>query len=193
MKIPKDVADTFNRNNQDRRDGVHNPESIGKLGVIKPEKREKGPPGPYFVTSKSLPFDDEARQIERLLANPIAARHYIAEQQAAKASKGIYMRSAIKEPMLNADPEATVRALMNPPRVTHVKDKLVRRVTVKPGSVKAASYCKGWSQHEWGIYSLRYRKGVVIRDHMGNESDTIFSGIGAAMAGIRNAHMEILK
>lgn len=165
----------------------------GRLGVIKPNKRDNTPPRFYGVRRKPTPAEKLEAEIETCLTSPGLAKRLVAEARAARKTgrDGIALRAPI-EPLLNADPRATVEALMHPKSPRHPKDRLVRVVRVKPRTSRAANYCKGWMEREWHIYSLQYSKGFVLIDHMGHETSTVFTGIGKVLNAIRSVQMEIL-
>lgn len=161
---------------------------------IPADKRDKLPPENYHINRVYKSPQKQVEYYRQILGDPTAMVRHSAEHRASKSHSGIGMIRAAGEPLLNANPRDTVRALMQPRSPEkHPKDRMVRRVIVKATSSKAAQYNKGWNTHQWGIFSLKYSKGVVIVDHMGNESKTVFPSIGAALAAIRKIEMEIVK
>lgn len=152
--------------------------------------------GPYRPSMDYTGVEQIQKHLEYLHANPVARA--VAHSDARIPRSGRARIASIKaagEPMLNAEHAVVQKDLAKSPASTgqHCKDKLVRVVAVKAASIKAAKYNGDWATHNWGIFSLKYSKGVVMIDHKARESSTVFPSIGAALRAIAAIGMEVIK
>lgn len=151
-------------------------------------------PVPASGFHRKMALTDEV--LAQLLDRPDLRKSYIGQLDGPKsgyAAMAGYKAAGV--PLLNASPRDSVAGMMRKGTTLdkHAKERMVRRVIVKAGSTKAAQYNGDWATHQWGIFSLKYSRGVVIVDHKGRESAKVFTSIGAALSAIKQIEMEIVK
>lgn len=150
-------------------------------GRTKPQsKREFRPTGQngagYMVTGDSIDPKDFAAHLLRIQEDPVRFAQFMAEGRrpgnVSRAAYGIATRRAVREPMLNANPRETQKALEGKhhvPRNARLdKDKPFKRIVVKPNSSITGK--NGWYERLWTIHHLRYSRGIVGVTDEGEET-----------------------
>lgn len=119
---------------------------------------------------------DFARYLEGVLSDPVREAQLLTQARrpphVSHVRHEIAMRSAMREPMLNADPSATRKALEGRSRLRRNArlDKLApfKRIVVKPCSSITGTH--GWQERMWSIHKLKYGPGVVAVTDDGDET-----------------------
>lgn len=134
---------------------------------------------PGKLTSKNV--GDFLGFLDRVANNPVKSAILASELRrpstSSKARHGVAIRSAGREPMLNADP----KSIMSGERVvTSARWKVHKTIQIKPLTSKAARFNgqgrnSDWSVKEWKVWSLQYAPGFVIVNHLGLESPVVKS------------------
>lgn len=141
------------------------------------------------------PDDPEkrAQHFMRVISNPVDRAMLAAEmRRPSKVSQGRYgiaLRSAMREPMLNAG-KATIESREY--RGKSPKHKLQRSFRVKPDTLKASRYAGGWNVRDWQLWSLQYAPGFVVVNHNGDESE-VFPSWHKARLAIEEAGYVVLR
>lgn len=109
---------------------------------------------------------------------------------------GVALHKGGRHPMLNAEKKSVERAMAERFQETagtsHAKDKVIKRIIVKPESPAAAGVAGTWASHVWEVWSLKYSPGLVLRNHKGQES-AVFPGWGKVKATLEKLGFKIIK
>ena len=158
---------------------------------IMAEPRQKVVPERYFVPQDGS-LEGLARQFAKWRESPSELRRVLRDVTAPKSGHAaIAAQKHSGEPLLNTTGKDMQRSLLAKDDVQHRLDKKVRNVSVKAVSGLGAKIVGDWAQHEWGIYSLRYSRGVVIVNHKGDHTPSIFPTIGNALDTLRKAGLQV--
>jgi hypothetical protein len=107
---------------------------------------------------------------------------------------GIVSRKTLREPMLNANPRETQKALEGKhhmPRNARLdKEKPFKRIVVKPQSHLTGK--RGWQERMWTIHHLRYSRGIVGVTDEGEET-LVFPDWGNMRRSIKGSGWQIIR
>lgn len=154
--------------------------------------------GGYTVTGDSIDPADFAAFLLGLEKDPAKKAAFLAEGRrpgnVSRAAYGISSRKTLREPMLNANPRETQKALEGkhhiPKGMRLDKDKPFKRLVVKPNSHITGK--NGWYERLWTIHHLRYSKGIVGVTDEGEET-LVFPDWSSMAASIRKSGWQIIR
>lgn len=119
----------------------------------------------------------------------------------SKERFNIAARSAVREPMLNADPQS-IRNGLNFNRSAGkvagrrvAKQSVAARLVIKPVTLQNAKYGRNspfWGERLWTVFTLKYSKGYVVQTDIGDDS-IVFRTQGELHAAIKKSGWEIVR
>lgn len=150
--------------------------------------------------------EEEARAFLRRLTNDpvLFAAAAAAMRRPSGVSKerfGVAIRSSVREPMLNANPDTAAKGLDFERAQERLKRnkiataKLYKEIVVKPKSMKNARYGRNssfWGERRWLVHTLKYGRGYTITTDLGDQSKA-FSSYGEARTAIVKSGWEIVR
>ena len=139
--------------------------------------------------------------MDSLLRDPVKMAQALAALRrpkgVAKERFGTAIRAAIREPMLNADPRATEKALSynSPGKSTAAVGPVHSRIVVKAASGQASRYggrAGFWGERSWTIHPLKYGHGWVAKTDIGDTTSP-FDSIGQLRKAIKDSGWSIVR
>lgn len=110
---------------------------------------------------------------------------------------GTAIRAAVREPMLNADPRATEKALSynRPGKATAAVGPVHSRIVVKAASGTASRYggrAGFWGERAWTIHPLKFGRGWVAKTDIGDTTSP-FDSIGQLRKAIKASGWDLVR
>lgn len=189
------------------------PQAVAATVRVNPFEGKKGStrriklkdiPGPVERTMQENPLTQGMSlraikdRMERDPAWAAAVEHDMRRPKGiSSTSHHIAGRAAVKEPMLNADPQS-IRNGLDYKEVQRnnrlPKDKLYASLVVKPVT-RAAAKAEGhtsWVERRWTVHTLKYARGFVIVTDKGDES-RVFPTYGELKSAIQKSGWRIIR